>query len=758
MIPTRLTHDEAGQGGRIQAGSPAVRFFEGVSRALHVSVRRSGASGVLARALAVLALSMFAQAAAQTANQGWFEHAQHVWSGWNERTEVERDCRGCHQYSKDGKGEDLPRPADLCANCHAPDGFTALEPTFDTSGARVRSSSERGARFKHGSHLDMKCATCHFAANGDTFKIPPPSAATASIADCVRCHQDEHRDKFNAGITKLAEGSRAEQNPFPIFRHDAHMTPDELADPASCLRCHASVVTARPDSLAEQQFDTKRCSECHVGMEFSAVENGADGAKVQKKSSTAGIFDHEPHLRGGVHGPNSKATSNAFAEIADQGCLACHAWDREAAGGSNFALGPRFQVADTHDACATCHQEWRAPNHGNTGQCAKCHAIQPGAMLSLAKLKSNRPTETIERFDPVSFKFETQSHVLIHGQASADSRACSECHRATMDRQPSRIGVQPFRHSTHVPPGDTSSETCMKCHFVGNVPTSLADARFPKSTHAGASVSVSYDPASCVPCHGEGAGIPTFSPTPRTSTLAFDHRAHLNRPRPWDKSKMLECSDCHITSAAGAAVEITLQDKVMDCTLCHGHDVDPRKAPPSGTRETIDGCIQCHRVGVPAKGQDVIVGRSALRLDLDSYQEHSGSKECASCHRVPDPPRATREVGERVVGRIAMQKSERTPNPHRVRTVWNQGKSFEQQIEINFWDQATCFDCHWHDMTKQLGDSTWKQRDEKTKNVAAHLRQVATSKFDGYGFRELFGKLLGAQYPGSFPGISRRPE
>lgn len=111
-----------------------------------------------------------------------------------------------------------------------------------------------------------------------------------------------------------------------------------------------------------------------------------------------------------------------------------------------------------------------------------------------------------------------------------------------------------------------------------------------------------------------------------------------------------------------------------------------------------------------------------------------------------------------MVGRIAMQTSERTPNPHQVRTAWNRGKAFEQQIEVNFWDQATCFDCHWHNMTKPFGSATWKQRDEKTKNVAAHLRQVATSKFDGYGFRELFGKLLGAEYPGSFPGLSKRPE
>ncbi len=719
-----------------------------------------GARAWFFAALAVaLALAAFAAPSRRQlqSQAGWFRHETHVFRGWGPQNEQPRDCRGCHQYEAGVAPRDVPRPADLCANCHLPDD-PAARGKFDVSRARVEPRDEGDKRFNHGTHLatgKLLCADCHHATGPDGgWVIPSPSAGARSIALCVDCHQSEHRSAFNEGLSDMARRRRAEQDAFPVFRHSSHLTAADLADSASCQRCHSSMPRASAQTLGEVQFETKSCAQCHVGMEFSGSLTGADGSPVREPSEVAAVFDHSEHFAGRrTASANGVASSQAYESLQRDGCLACHAWDPSAGPGGNFKLGPRFAARDAHDACASCHVSWKSESHGQTDHCAKCHKIEPGELMSAAKQASNRPTQTIARFDPDTFGFQTQSHVLIHGAGGAEA-SCSECHRAKLQKQPSRIGVQPFRHSSHVPPGSASTAVCRTCHFVDAVPTSLDDSAAPKDAPRGAEfVSVSYDARSCVGCHGADAAQPSFAPAPRTSTLAFDHRAHLGRKRPWAPGQELECADCHVASQPGAEIEITRQDKVLDCTLCHGHDPAPNKCAPIGTREQVEGCILCHDIGVPAKGETVPVARAVVALDTQTWQKHSGDQACATCHRVngvpPLTPSASREPFERVLAPGA-GKGER--NPHQWRIAANRGRDHSEQSHVNFYLDASCFDCHWHDIN--AAKSRW-DRDQHARAISTapeHLKRL----FDGMrgsNYRSDFGAWIGANYPGTFPGI-----
>lgn len=715
---------------------------------------------VFAALIAALAFAAFAAPARvqDAAKRAWFRHEDHVFAEWGPQNEQPRDCRGCHQYEAGADAADIPRPADLCANCHLPEDADAPK-KFDVSRARVKPHEESGDRFNHGTHLaagKLICADCHYAKGPDgSWVIPSPSAGARSIALCVECHESEHREPFNDGISDMAERRRTEQEPFPLFRHSSHLTAADMADGKGCERCHSAIERASAQTLGEVQFDTKSCAQCHVGMKFSASLAGADGAPVSEPSEVAAVFDHSQHFAGRRTDPgNNVATPQAYEALERDGCLACHAWDASAGPGGNFKLGQRFAARDAHDACATCHVAWKSAQHGETDHCAKCHKIEPGELISAAKQASNRPTHEIARFDPQTFGFQTQSHVMIHGAGGAE-QSCAQCHRAKLDKQPSRIGVQPFRHASHVPAGAATTAVCRTCHFVDAVPTSLEDSSAPKDAPRGGElVSVSYDARSCAACHGADAAQPSFAPAPRTSTLAFDHRAHLGRKRPWAPSEELECADCHVASQPGAELEITRHDKVLDCTLCHGHDPAPNKCAPIGTREQVEGCIKCHDIGVPAKGQVVPVARAVVALDTDSWQKHSGDQACATCHRVngvePLAPAAAREPFERVLA-LGASKAER--NPHQWRIAANRGRERDEQSYVNFFQEASCFDCHWHRIASANRDQmSVQQAAEINKSGPEHLLRMAKA-LRGSNYRSEFGAWIGAKYPGTFPGI-----
>ena len=106
-----------------------------------------------------------------------FTHRKHVPKAWMARDdegewsfqERQRDCRGCHNYEKEGAHD----PQTVCDQCHFNNNtnqytFTlwADPPSFDKDLTDLRNP---GAFFQHNYHLVLECRECHQVSEEDEF-------------------------------------------------------------------------------------------------------------------------------------------------------------------------------------------------------------------------------------------------------------------------------------------------------------------------------------------------------------------------------------------------------------------------------------------------------------------------------------------------------------------------------------------------------------------------------------------------------------
>ena len=646
-----------------------------------------------------------------------FSHNRHVPESWLfGQDEVKRDCRGCHDFSAESPS-DWPSPTAACASCH-------VYGSFEFSGA---AESDPARAFpEHGKHASLQCSVCHVPSIDDE---EIPKFMPIPVRDsgyCVRCHSER---SSSMGDRKTQDAERAagfakrdaeRGNVPPRFLHSQHLAADQMGDASSCVRCHTNIASSDAGNLGEKQFNPKSCSECHTA-EFE-VET------YLRPSKTAAAFWHEYHL-------GSKAM-RIEEKLAGQKCAACHVYDEQL---QNYRLQDFFPPeGDAHDGCITCHehQEWKVERHGETDECAQCHAIQGGSLSEFAGMETNRPRKRLLRPRPLGFQFGAHSHPLI---TTADGQPvdqnCAECHRADAAELPSMLTSRPFDHQSHLSGelSDLSASDCQKCHAaIGGEAFNRLEDQLANVDQPDAEPTLIYEDESCASCHG--AGFETVFPADLTrEVMWFSHSEHLKRRHP-ETNERFDCLHCHVESSNGGGFEVRVPEEVRNCTQCHSHEKHP-DSTGGFTLAEVDSCVECHRSSpIPERGVPVQVERLRIAAKI-GVETHDRGGECKTCHQMAplDPSEA---VAQRTAPTTRTVAAERKFHIHKNEyPEWDPKNRFFNQDGPN--DQW-CVDCHWQSQTHQF------RRDSEFQNEVYFERGLTASKLR---------KKVGDKLEG-FPGFS----
>ncbi len=385
-----------------------------------------------------------------------FPHSKHVSKVWL-KTEVKRDCRGCHDYDKTGG---IREPEQSCVLCHYdfPDGSKALAVEGSIKGMRTE-----GSPFVHGDHLKLNCAECHAPPKKRRGPpgVPNQMYVPTGLGWCVKCHDPKAanapaaRSKDDQGFqAAINENPKMRANPDAVFKHTQHLSSSELKNPKNCAACHSSLESASAD-IGDQVYNSASCGDCH---QTKAGKSLPFGTKMRAYVSGADLsFFHADHVSKGALANNKK--------LRDEGCFACHELgDKEGREISDYPLKRGF---DKFEQCANCHKEegvpwrgiggkgdeqpvaWRSDDHADLNKknnCVGCHVA--GEALAM---KTSRPQRVQNRSRPALFEIRVQAHPHITG--AKKSKECKTCHIAEAELIPSRIKKKKFRHGSHLGSG-----------------------------------------------------------------------------------------------------------------------------------------------------------------------------------------------------------------------------------------------------------------------------------------------------------------
>ena len=583
--------------------------------------------------------------------------------------ERQRDCRGCHDYSKTGTRD----PQNACTKCHFSDDqnhyqfvLQADDESFLTSLESLRTA---GSLFQHHNHLALQCRECH-AVGGSTIEAPILMPKRGGLELCLECHVGQkprqsqlhfvgtHRDgsvideaykvkalaKLPRGIAEALNGTPAmgpnrpgEVNVAP-FRHADHILPEhlgnatsladlkapgeaaEFARQANCGICHGPVFDAQSTSgaVTPAPFSQapENCGACHVSDAAGTVIEFRVESKVLS-SPTAGTFSHADHLNFEHPSEGFELCAEAgYRSIEEEGCAACHVPDPGVPSG--YGLKGALDGEDSFKGCQECHSvaawapsehgEWWTPeNHGSWQTCTPCHDPTDADFLT------NRPTSEISRRRPGLFRVETQVHRHITVSAGqAIEETCADCHRQPVAQLPSRIQETAFKHSSHLPPSPDSA-SCAPCHD-----TTVIGAETAMELGAGATTASTlgpkrvYDEGACAACHLGSEPIPEHTLESSTS-----QPSEPTRPVP----SFSHAAHIGKTIEGGA---------VVGCTTCHTLAADaPSGDNPSdsqlGGMTTLPAALDC----TLCHGHS---GTEARRLRTGQGIAAAEVAACASCH------------------------------------------------------------------------------------------------------------------------------
>jgi len=644
-----------------------------------------------------------------------FSHRKHVPDSWLfPQDEVKRDCRGCHDFSAESS-QDWPAATEACASCH---GFGS----FDFRGTP---KADPAVTFDyHKEHNNQNCSMCHVL-NDELELIPkymPVPVQTASY--CNDCHMNkgvpiEDMGKFNEALTaKFRTREEERGDTRPRFLHKKHLSAEQLTDGRSCQRCHTRIAKSDSRNLGEKQFDPKSCSECHTA--------GFEVESYTRPSKTAAAFWHEYHL-------GSKAM-RIEEKLSEQMCVACHEFDEDL---ENYRLNDKFPAnRDSHDGCVTCHehQDWRVEKHGQTDECAQCHAIEGGSLTDRGSMATNRPRKLVLRPRPVGFLFGPHSHAMITAMPGEPlEQECAECHRAVVPELPSMLSSRPFDHNSHLS-GDLSDITaskCQECHsgIEGESLARLED-RAAEAHHPDAELSMIYREERCEKCHG-GKFETAFPENRLREVMWFSHNEHLNREHPETK-KTFDCLHCHVEPDGGDGFSVRIPEKIQNCTECHNHG-EFSDSTAGVKLEEVGSCVKCHRNSpIPERGVPVQVER--LRVaGKTGIETHDRGGVCTDCHQVSPPGdrQLKADPTSRSVTAVRNFVIHQNEFPE-----WDPKNRFFNRDEEN--DQW-CVDCHWQSQTAQFAKDSefkyeWYYEDYLS---ATALREKVGDKLEGFpGFAE----------------------
>ncbi len=688
------------------------------------SARRS----VLARPLAA---GLFLVVGALVANgQGaakGFDHGLHVSDIWMDVSEAEvaRDCRGCHDYSVEDPRNRQP-PESVCTGCHA---FGAME---FPQGSYLDPMRDVGDVFDHYDHRDrpdapIECRACHLPP-GDTVPAVMPVPRGANVEMCARCHGSDaaSRKGFNEVIASRLAGKESAAKPF---RHALHVPPGQADDPRLCQSCHTKVYTSDAENLGERQFSVETCRDCHAAK--------IEVAKVMRPSRAAASFDHWDHLK--------SPEAQRHPELADQNCMACHAWDAAA---ETYRFTARFD-SGFYEGCITCHTDrdvaMLGGRHGDTSDCAQCHRIEEGGLdPSRAAHPDNRPRALLPRPRPSSFALAAHAHPFVTtGGGGAVDGDCSACHRAQVPSIPSRLNGKPFDHATHLPARHSELEAshCLACHenieresfsdLEGLLELAAEWSEGGAQTHPVLSEELGlFEEESCTKCHSDALGA-VFPDSPLREVMWFSHDRHLNKRHPTLK-RAFTCTDCHVVPS-GEGFVVRVGDSYRNCTECHGH-AEHAATTRNYDLDFVGSCAECHAVGIPEKGVPVAVERLTAGYAAGAFETHENSGECASCHVASttedpyEPPRERKLLARRI------------DSPHGRNSPYRQAgyKFFNQPVDAAN-GRKYCIDCHWEweAVSLPLGVMPYYEREPYFEEAGVDVREL----------RAMFGTNL-LHFPG----------
>ena len=298
------------------------------------------------------------------------------------------------------------------------------------------------------------------------------------------------------------------------------------------------------------------------------------------------------------------------AQVADtdNGCLSCHATEREAA-----VEGVHAERGVT---CVSCHggnpraTELPAGHSGRfvgvpnkeqtTALCGSCHS-NPGMMRQYGL-----PTGQLAEFRA------SRHGQLLLGQHDNAAPTCTDCHGT-------HIIYPPYDARSRVYPPNIPG-TCAECHADSDLmaryrlPTDQFDA-FRHSAHGVALFQdQNFAAPTCVSCHGAHSELP-----PSVSEIAN------------------VCGQCHLLVeeqfAQGPHGAATRAGDLRGCIACHSNHGTERVA----LEETAATCDQCHASDsrLHQMGVDLQDGMEQARSDLESAQR--ALQELASSgYRVDD--------------------------------------------------------------------------------------------------------------------------
>jgi len=651
-----------------------------------------------------------------------FYHSDHVSAGWldGKFKEVARDCLGCHDKEVPAKfAGGQSSSVGLCATCHfrffddrptestfepqAAAGFESdLSPLDETSGA-----------FLHGDHQTLSCYECHAPDDGK-LSAGEPLPIRAGEVECRRCHDpklleqggptaafalrvDEPGPDGTNYIEDFLQFLNTSESMRPDrlgpFRHGDHLREpdlvqgfadlfaDDLARDA-CSTCHPVAQFERAGrAFAQAPFVVSTCASCHID------QDGADGEFLQgattRPSAAALTFDHTDHLV--LTRPTDRDTGvgdAGAARVRDQGCYACHNFQRGAVVEDIGYVDDVF----LYEGCVACHTgaTWNTRQHGEWDSCESCHDFAADAPMQEA-----RPVVDVTgaRRRPASFKVEVQSHPFISADDYA-SQDCGECHRAPVQALPSRIQELPFRHATHLA-AEVGADSCDLCH-LSRVAEAGSSRAIGQAAEPGL-MGLTYDPASCVQCHLGDAPTPVFAEqAPRQVVPEFPHAKHMNRSHP---SGLLEagCAACHPADGLTADQGIGTSAEAKACNSCHNHaEFADHTDGLGGTDAT--SCAQCHD-RIPAIEQSFDL--QAHRITGGTYtQLHPLDRSCEDCH-------FSGEVSLRLlpVGNIAA-----------IRGLSRGRKDVHKDPGTSVFEADDCISCHWREFVRGMSSQYSPER------------------------------------------------
>jgi len=511
--------------------------------------------------------------------------------GW---TGLETACTSCH---RDVHRRSLSQN---CVSCHDSEHWSPA-PKFDHAKSDYPLT---------GKHRDVRCASCHKPAAGDTVPVFKPVAHR----DCATCHADPHHGRF-AGACGDCHGTTG----FHVidkgnFNHDRTRYPLRGAHVSvTCAKCHDTA------GLRGKNPPFATCTACHADPHAGTATLAGTVVDCTACHTVEGFA-----VAGFTVAQHSKTKYPLEGRHQRVSCVSCHV--KTALGAPAAQLGSaRIQMHPTFARCLDCHRDDHGGQLGvraDNGDCRACHSMAgwtPSTFTTAAHATTRfrldgrhgeitcqachgvkrtglaplPQTATLGRAG-VLFRLGELECVACHvdphqGRFAARGAhpvrgGCLGCHNARGFR-PSTIEVAAHGTYAFKLEGAHRAVPCVGCHAELKYPpaaSTLIQVRW-----AGAPLLFAMKAQGCAACHasphgdqfasrpgGDACerchGLDAFAPAAR-----FDHDRDTKFPLKGGHANV-PCARCHGTVAGpGNSRTIRYRPASARCESCHGDGVRP---------------------------------------------------------------------------------------------------------------------------------------------------------------------------------------